>query len=189
MRERKHLHPRRDRLGREIDARPGRAHPDRFEVDRSDRGDAMSRALADAARRTRARLAVIADERLLPELEARLAGSGCRAATGRDALARSRGGRGRLGDGGDRRLRRPGAGHGGGRGGRTVALANKEALVTAGADDRGAARSGATILPVDSEHNAIFSALPAIVDQTSQDHPDRQRRTVPHRDRDRDARR
>jgi 1-deoxy-D-xylulose-5-phosphate reductoisomerase len=44
--------------------------------------------------------------------------------------------------------------------GRTVALANKEALVTAGAlMIDAAARSGATLLPVDSEHNAIFQCL------------------------------
>ncbi len=44
--------------------------------------------------------------------------------------------------------------------GKTLALANKESLVTAGplllAE---AARHGATILPVDSEHSAIFQAL------------------------------
>ncbi len=44
--------------------------------------------------------------------------------------------------------------------GRTLALANKESLVTAGplllAE---AARHGATILPVDSEHSAVFQAL------------------------------
>jgi 1-deoxy-D-xylulose-5-phosphate reductoisomerase len=46
--------------------------------------------------------------------------------------------------------------------GRTVALANKECLVCAGAlFMRRAAASGATILPVDSEHNAIFQALTA----------------------------
>jgi 1-deoxy-D-xylulose-5-phosphate reductoisomerase len=44
--------------------------------------------------------------------------------------------------------------------GKTVALANKEALVTAGSLMTGAAeRSGATLLPVDSEHNAIFQCL------------------------------
>src|SRR5205085_1917109 len=44
--------------------------------------------------------------------------------------------------------------------GRTVALANKEALVTAGAlMTDAAARNGATLLPVDSEHNAIFQCL------------------------------
>src|ERR1700730_4693082 len=44
--------------------------------------------------------------------------------------------------------------------GRTVALANKESLVCAGAPFmRQAASAGATLLPVDSEHNAIFQAL------------------------------
>jgi 1-deoxy-D-xylulose-5-phosphate reductoisomerase len=44
--------------------------------------------------------------------------------------------------------------------GSTVALANKEALVTAGALMTDAAfASGATILPVDSEHNAIFQCI------------------------------
>jgi 1-deoxy-D-xylulose-5-phosphate reductoisomerase len=44
--------------------------------------------------------------------------------------------------------------------GKTVALANKETLVTAGPlVMRLAARSGATILPVDSEHSAIQQAL------------------------------
>lgn len=44
--------------------------------------------------------------------------------------------------------------------GRSVALANKEALVSAGALMIEAARSsGATLLPVDSEHNAIFQCL------------------------------
>jgi 1-deoxy-D-xylulose-5-phosphate reductoisomerase len=44
--------------------------------------------------------------------------------------------------------------------GRTVALANKEALVSAGALMTDAvAASGATLLPVDSEHNAIFQCL------------------------------
>ena len=44
--------------------------------------------------------------------------------------------------------------------GYTVALANKEALVCAGSLMMQAAqRSGATILPLDSEHNAIFQSL------------------------------
>ena len=44
--------------------------------------------------------------------------------------------------------------------GRSVALANKEALVSSGALMIEAARSsGATLLPVDSEHNAIFQCL------------------------------
>ena len=44
--------------------------------------------------------------------------------------------------------------------GKTIAIANKEALVTAGRLMIDAARaSGATLLPVDSEHNAIFQCL------------------------------
>ena len=44
--------------------------------------------------------------------------------------------------------------------GATVALANKECLVCAGPLMRAAAeRAGATLLPVDSEHNAIFQVL------------------------------
>ena len=44
--------------------------------------------------------------------------------------------------------------------GRTVALANKECLVCAGGPFmRTAARVGARLLPMDSEHNAIFQAL------------------------------
>jgi 1-deoxy-D-xylulose-5-phosphate reductoisomerase len=46
------------------------------------------------------------------------------------------------------------------RAGKVVALANKEALVVAGALVlHAAAASGATLLPVDSEHSAIFQAL------------------------------
>ena len=46
--------------------------------------------------------------------------------------------------------------------GKQLLLANKESLVLAGALLLEAARaSGATILPIDSEHNAIFQCLPA----------------------------
>lgn len=54
--------------------------------------------------------------------------------------------------------------------GRTVAIANKECLVCAGGPFmRTARRSGALLLPMDSEHNAIFQALggadPATIEQ------------------------
>jgi 1-deoxy-D-xylulose-5-phosphate reductoisomerase len=56
--------------------------------------------------------------------------------------------------------------------GRTVALANKESLVSSGAIMTAAARDyGATLLPVDSEHNAIFQCL----DRTA---PERVRRII-----------
>jgi 1-deoxy-D-xylulose-5-phosphate reductoisomerase len=48
------------------------------------------------------------------------------------------------------------------RAGKRVLLANKEALVVAGAVVMKAATDhGATLLPIDSEHNAIFQCLPA----------------------------
>ena len=46
--------------------------------------------------------------------------------------------------------------------GKRVLLANKEALVTAGpVFMEEVRRSGATLIPIDSEHNAVFQALPA----------------------------
>ena len=133
-------------------------HPERFEVVALTAAKQVA-ALADAARRTGARLAVIDDEALLPELEARLAGTDCRAATGRAALNEAA----VCADlvmaaivgcaGLEPVMAAVEAG-------RVVALANKEALVTAGALMIDAAtRHGATILPVDSEHNAIFQCL------------------------------
>jgi 1-deoxy-D-xylulose-5-phosphate reductoisomerase len=51
------------------------------------------------------------------------------------------------------------------RAGKTLALANKESMVMAGPLlRREAARSGAAVLPVDSEHNALFQALRAGAD-------------------------
>jgi len=117
-------------------------------------------ALADAAWRTSAKLAVIGHRDHLPELEARLAGSNTRAAAGPEALAEAAAGEADwvmaaiVGCAGLEPVMAAVEA------GRTVALANKEALVTAGALMIDAAkRTGATILPVDSEHNAIFQCL------------------------------
>ncbi|ELA08564.1 1-deoxy-D-xylulose 5-phosphate reductoisomerase [Moraxella macacae 0408225] len=53
--------------------------------------------------------------------------------------------------------------------GKTVLLANKEALVMAGElMIQEAVRSGAVLLPLDSEHNAIFQCLPTDVQQNRQ---------------------
>jgi len=134
-------------------------HPGKFEVVALTAARSVA-ALADAARRTGAKLAVIDDPALLAELEQRLKGTRCRAASGRGALAEAAAGEA------DWVM----AAIVGGAGlepvmaaieaGRTVALANKESLVTAGELMIAAARqSGATILPVDSEHNAIFQCL------------------------------
>ena len=115
--------------------------------------------LAEAARRTGAQLAVIDDAALLPELEQRLAGTNCRAATGRDALNEAATSADLImaaivGCAGLEPVMAAVEA------GKTIALANKEALVTAGElmiDS--AKRNGATILPTDSEHNAIFQCL------------------------------
>jgi 1-deoxy-D-xylulose-5-phosphate reductoisomerase len=126
-------------------------------------------ALADAARRTGARLAVIADESRLAELETALRGTDCRAATGEDALVEAAAGDADL-------VMAAIVGCAGlaptmaaVEAGKTVALANKEALVTAGDLMIDAAtKSGAQLLPVDSEHNAIFQSLAGSrIDQVS----------------------
>ena len=134
-------------------------HPERFEVVALTAAKNVA-ALADAARRTEAKLAVIGDPALLPDLEQRLHGTSCRAAAGRDALAEAAAGEADL-------VMAAIVGCAGLEpvmaaidAGRTVALANKESLVTAGGLMMEAAqRSGATILPVDSEHNAISQCL------------------------------
>jgi len=116
--------------------------------------------LAELAREFDAKIAVVSDEACLPELREALAGSGIEAAGGRAALIEA--------------AARPvditmaaivgcaglapvmAAIEQGG----TIALANKEALVSAGeVMTEAVARYGATLLPVDSEHNAIFQCL------------------------------
>ena len=117
-------------------------------------------ALADAAKRTGAKLAVVADETKLDALRDRLAGTDCRAAAGAAALVDAATGDADF-------IMAAIVGCAGlvpvmaaVEAGKTIGLANKEALVTAGSlMIDAAARSGATILPVDSEHNAIFQCL------------------------------
>jgi 1-deoxy-D-xylulose-5-phosphate reductoisomerase len=117
-------------------------------------------ALAEVARRTNANLAVIADEGRLAELDEALAGSGCRAAAGSEALVEAATGDAHL-------IMAAIVGCAGleptmaaVEAGKTVALANKEALVTAGELMMASAKkNGATLLPVDSEHNAIFQCM------------------------------
>jgi 1-deoxy-D-xylulose-5-phosphate reductoisomerase len=119
-------------------------------------------ALARVARGLGARYAAVADSNSYRELKDALAGSGIEAGAGDSALLEA--------------AQRPAdwimAAISGATGlrptlaaverGATVALANKECLVCAGAlFMRKAAAAGATILPVDSEHNAIFQALTA----------------------------
>lgn len=116
--------------------------------------------LAAAAVRTNAELAVVADESCLDALRDALGGSGIATAGGAQAVCDA------AANGADWTMGaivgcaglRPtlAAIEQGG----TVVLANKEPLVSAGAIiTAAAARHGATLLPADSEHNAIFQCL------------------------------
>lgn len=116
--------------------------------------------LAQAARASSARCAVIADEARFAQLKEALSGTGIEVAAGENAVVEAA---------------RRGAdwtmaaivGCAGLmpviaalEGGKTLAFANKEALVSAGSLMMDAAgHSGAKLLPVDSEHNAIFQCL------------------------------
>jgi 1-deoxy-D-xylulose-5-phosphate reductoisomerase len=117
-------------------------------------------ALGKIAREVGARHAVVADQAAYNDLKSALSGSRIEAAAGEEALIEA--------------AQRPAdwvmAAISGSVGlkptmaaierGATVALANKECLVCAGSlFMRRAASTGATVLPVDSEHNAVFQAL------------------------------
>ena len=116
--------------------------------------------LAKLAREFEAEVAVVGDESCLSDLREALAGSGVEAAGGPDALneAAARGADitvaaivGCAGLAPTMAAIEQGG---------TIALANKEALVSAGEVMTAAvAKHGATLLPVDSEHNAIFQCL------------------------------
>ena len=133
--------------------------PDRFRVEAlTANGDVKK--LAAAAIRTRAALAVVADAACLADLRDALAGTGVEAAGGAAAIeeAAARGADWTMGAiVGCAGLKPVVAAI---RAGGTVVLANKEPLVAAGdvilAEAR---RSGATLLPADSEHNAIFQCF------------------------------
>jgi 1-deoxy-D-xylulose-5-phosphate reductoisomerase len=134
-------------------------NPDMFEVVALT-GHSNVEALADLAIRHRAELAVIGDERHHAALKARLAGTGIEVGAGAAALAEA--------------AMRPAdcvmAGIIGAAGlrptlaavsqGTRVALANKECLVLAGRMFMQAVKAAGTeLLPVDSEHSAVFQAV------------------------------
>ncbi|WP_267393123.1 MULTISPECIES: 1-deoxy-D-xylulose-5-phosphate reductoisomerase [unclassified Sphingomonas] len=116
--------------------------------------------LAAAAIRTQAETAVVADESCLAELQAALAGTGIAAAGGAEAIcdAAASGADWTMGAiVGCAGLKPTMAAI---KTGGTVVLANKEPLVSAGDIIlAAAAQSGATLLPADSEHNAIFQCF------------------------------
>lgn len=118
-----------------------------------------SQQLAEQAVLSKANLAVIADEAKYTDLKERLSGSGIECAAGENAILAA--------------ARRPcdrmlaaivgSAGLGStlaaAEQGTDIAIANKESVVCAGKLIlETAKKNGATILPVDSEHNAIFQA-------------------------------
>ena len=116
--------------------------------------------LAKLAVEFEAEIALVGDETCLPELRQYLAGTGIQAAGGQQALC----------DAAARPVDITVAAIVGCAGlaptmraieqGNTVALANKEALVSAGEVMTAlVAKHGTTLLPVDSEHNAIFQCL------------------------------
>ncbi|MBO6576137.1 MAG: 1-deoxy-D-xylulose-5-phosphate reductoisomerase [Rhodothermales bacterium] len=137
-----------------------RLHPDRLRVCALTAGKNVA-ALAEQAREFRPELVVIGDESLVPELRAALADTHCRVAFGAEGLVEA--------------AALPGVetvvtavvGYVGleptlaaVREGRRIALANKETLVVAGHLIRSeVARHGAEVIPVDSEHSAIFQCL------------------------------
>ncbi len=136
-----------------------REAPERYAV-RALVGGRRADELASAAREFRAELAVIADPACLPALRDALGGTAIRAEAGPEAVAAA--------------AAMPAdwtmaaiTGAAGlmptlaaiARGG-TIALANKESLVCAGEIVlREVARTGATLLPADSEHSAVFQVL------------------------------
>ena len=136
-----------------------RRDPRRYEVE-AVTANSNAAALAELAKSLNARFAAVGDAASYGTLKDALDGSGIEAAAGADALIEA--------------AVRPAdwvmAAITGASGlaptlaamtkGRTIALANKECLVCAGAlFMRRAAATGATVLPVDSEHNALFQAM------------------------------
>ena len=136
-----------------------RRHPDRFRAVAFVAGQNVA-ALAALALEFRPALAVIADARQGEALRAALAGTGIATAAGPDAVREAASQPadvivaaivGAAGLAPAMTAIRQGA---------TVALANKESLVRAGPRMlETARRHGARLLPIDSEHNAIFQVL------------------------------
>ncbi len=136
-------------------------NPDRYRVEALS-AHTNAAALAKLARELNARFAVVSDPAAFKDLKAALADSNIEAGAGESALIEA--------------AERPAewvlaaiVGSAGLKSalaaanrGATVALANKECLVCAGdLFMRAAAKAGARVLPVNSEHNAIYQALKA----------------------------
>lgn len=136
-----------------------KAHPDQFKV------HAMTarkniQLLAEQCKALKADLAVIEDETLYADLKELLSGTGTKVQAGRAAIIEAAAHpvdwtmAAILGMAGLEPILAAL------KNGKCVAIANKEPLVSAGTIVMEAARkAGSTILPVDSEHNAIFQVL------------------------------
>jgi len=125
-------------------------------------GGANIARLAEQSRRWRPRIAVTADPARLSELRDALAGTGVEAAAGPDAIVEAATRpvdwvmASIVGSAGLRSAWAAAAT------GATLALANKESLVCCGpALIERVKRSGGKLIPVDSEHSAIFQVFPA----------------------------
>ena len=139
-------------------------HPERFEVDALSAHHDVSKLVA-LCRRFRPRVAVVSDPARYAELRDGLtaAGLATEARAGAEALDEI------AADPGNDTVVATIVGAAGmastlaaARAGKRLLLANKESVVLAGELlARAAAEGGATVLPVDSEHNAIFQCLPA----------------------------
>ena len=136
-------------------------HPDRFEVVALT-GHRRLDVLAEQCRHHRPRYAVVGDKQEAASLAKTLRGSGTEVLAGPEALAQVAA----LPEVDSVMAASVGAAGlqptlAAARAGKRVLLANKEALVMAGpvfmAEVR---RSGALLLPIDSEHNAVFQSLP-----------------------------
>ena len=134
-------------------------HTDRFAIKALTANRNVSK-LARLALFHRAELAVIADDKLYVDLKAALSGSGIEVAAGANGMMEAASlpadltMAGIIGAAGLRPTFEAV------RQGRRVALANKECLVAAGSVFmREVKRCGTELLPVDSEHSAIFQAL------------------------------
>jgi 1-deoxy-D-xylulose-5-phosphate reductoisomerase len=137
------------------------AHRDQFEVVAVVGGHDV-KALAETARRLRATFAALSEPAAGGDLKAALSGTGILSGAGPTAVSEAA----------ERDTDIVVAAIAGAAGltptyaalraGRRIALANKESLVSAGEVFMGEARrSGATVVPVDSEHNALQQALGA----------------------------
>ena len=116
--------------------------------------------LARVAKALQAKFAAVADPAAYAELKAELSGSGIEAAAGPEALRQAASMEADLVVGAIAGAAGVAPTFAAVEAGRDVALANKECLVCAGEPFMRKAREmGVRILPMDSEHNAIFQAL------------------------------